>query len=160
MTTGFEFNIDAKALSRERSRRNHAEWKEMGFLQTTLRVHEDDKNAALGMLEIMRWRRLEKLLDAEDEAATEFLSYRNKVAVPSITDLSEAGKLLDNSRLGDEDRATARGYMKKAAEYREKYYAWYEVLRSEPNNEKALAHSVVYTRLAKAYHMQALGMIG
>lgn len=152
--TSTEVNARAANYMREHRRA----WKEAGFPQVSMMVHEEDKDMLLSFSAMLKYERLLKKVEAGDSQAIELAVGRKVNKMPGFEDVLDVEAKIEKAE-NEVNKTQASLLLKAAGNYLKKYRAHKVLADDDDMDDVARAKSVVYGNLVNVTVQYASALI-
>lgn len=135
---------------------NREDWKEIGFVTTTVMVAAEEKDLVLAEMEVRKFEKLCELADDKntDKQVLTLMSTRNMSKLPISQELEQLLESVENHS----KKTAIEQLLDDCKRYKNKYRgleAQYENVKDEDTKLQMLAKAVAYTGLAAALYRLA-----
>lgn len=127
-----------------------AAWKQGGFTQVNLMIHQDDREEITAMLDVMKFEKMIEGVNAGDENYINLAASRNTAGVPNLLDVESLRINLVDSGLSKEREKQAKDLLTAFTVSLRKRNLYHEASRDNRFEEKTRALAVCYSNLCSA----------
>ena len=149
-------DAETRAIAAEYMANLRARWKEVGYRSITSLVHEDDRAWVSADLDLIRFERMLRDIDAEDDDVIDLACTRNIPRLPMPDELEELKEWAESE--GDRGRE-AKVALKALGTTMKLYKTQQALANADELNDIALAKTIVYGNMIDCYRRKAWGLL-
>jgi hypothetical protein len=140
--------------------KNHrAEWSRMGFAPMTVSVHDSDKEHAKALIELLRFERLMRSIEAGDAEVIDFVAGRNMQRLPSNEVLRLRREAVLYAMLPKPTENKIVALLDVATTLMTDCMGWRRMMHDDPANDTVRAKCVCANNLAVAHALLASALM-